>query len=321
MIFLKRRENFQNKKSKFNWITFIDILAVLVIALIAYFPLANPGLTNLVSLIGALIVISRFVLQSLTESKINQLKEEMELRLLPLEQVQNYIDLSQESHISDIDSLLKLYSSINEKEFKAVKDAVLTDAFDKLHKLATQKMSDELTSSEYYEWLLPMLDDIPPKEHLRAVSIMNAAEWDESVAEQQFFQKHIEAAKRGVIIERVFIMNEDMLQAALSNEAVKAHTLEIENGIKGFIASRKWLEEHDAKLLEQAGHGFIIIGDRVALVDNFSSSGEVRGYVVMNNIQITRLITTFKRLLVNAKPFSQNLLVGNQPKQLPPLSS
>jgi hypothetical protein len=298
----------------FDWTDLIDVLAVFGVAVLAYYPLKNHELATFFAILGSLIVISRLVLQSKVASRINKLEGKVLASLEPLEQLKGYIDLTSTMHLTQIRGLLDLYASITEPEFKTVKDRVLRDSATKLSQLHTLKRSDVLQTSAYYQWLLPMLDDIPAGEHLRAISLMNNAEWDDSQAERQFFQKHIAAAERGVQIDRIFIVERNTFPAAFENPAVAAHLVERKNGINGYLLYRDWFQQHEPESLKHVRDGFIIIGSRVALVDTFSDQGEVRGYVEMNPAEVTALVEIFEQLKVVAEPLSEKLFTPRTPQ-------
>jgi len=288
-------------KPKSSWAHWIDAILAIVAALIAYFA-HNEELAALFALFGGLIVVSRLIFQNIVAKDTKSIREQIEKSLAPLEQLKRVIDLQQSSRIAEINQLLQLYLSITEKEFRTVKDSILLRTTGKLQRLAVSKVSDDLTTSEYYQWLLPMLADTSAGEKIRAVSIMHLSEWDESPVETQFLQQNIEAAERGVVVERVFVAAKDTLTVAPANPAITLHSEAVENGLNGYVVEREWLQSHDNDLLKQAGEGMIILGTRVALVDKFTPTGEARGWVTMDSTEIARLIDIFERLKMNSRP-------------------
>jgi hypothetical protein len=280
---------------------FVDAIVAAIIAA-ALYVVGKEDLAGIAIVVGLLLIVSRFVQSAFIKESLS-----------PLQKVYEIVDLNQKSDVAEIDSLLKAYLSIRENEFRGVKDTVLVEATTKLRRLASEKRSDELGTSEYYSWLLPIIDDAKGGDTISAVSCMFDAEWDDSPTEVRFLKANLDAAQRGAHVERVFIIPEAKLSAALQNEPIKLHTVEVKNKVNGVYVTREYLEGHDPQLLKESEDGFISFSGRVALIDRFDDKGMVRGIVTMNENDIRRLDRVFERLKLHAKPLTQSLQ-----KTLPP---
>ncbi len=167
-------------------------------------------------------------------------------------------------------------------------------------KLAQQKTSDELPTSHYYKWLLPMLESALAGSEVWAISMMLDCEWDDSPAEERFLALNIEASRRGVTVERIFVIKREHLARIARNKGVKAHLDNASSTLKPLVVERETLESREPRLLEEIGDGLIAFDRRVALIDVSSSHG-IRGHVTMNQAEVARLRQIFDSLHVHAR--------------------
>lgn len=269
----------------------IEIVVTTALFLVLYFPLDRKDLGEIVGVVGILLAVSRLGFQ---QAVADQLRK--------VDRLADIIDLHRESQISSIDKMLKSYVAINEAEFRGVKDHIIAEAAEKLHKIAAERKSDELSTGAYYSWLIPILQRVRRGDYVRAVSLMHDIEWDDSEPERKFFEENINIIRRGGHVERVFVMPRAKWEQALRNEKIRAHARDSTFGLTGWFVDLDHLQRQDARLLERVGHGFIEISGRVALVDRFSEHGEVRGQVTMEEGDLRRLSKIFDELKVYAAP-------------------
>ena len=308
----------QSSEWKQRFLTFGEGIVVLIVGIILeftdeYFTINNKHIGLLMTIVGSFIIISRYISTEVTKENIknklderenedNRFKESVMSSLQGTEKhiqkISNLIDIREESKVDTIKKMLDIYLNITEKEFSKVKDGILTEAINSLNKLKNNKRSEELASSEYYEWLLPILNNIGTGQSIKAVSCMFDTEWDDSPAEQKFIQGNVNAGKRGATVERIFIMKNDILDEALKIPAVSHHTVEEKETyqLNGFYADREKIERKEPKLIDDIGHGFILFNRTVALIDKFDEGGQVRGVVTMNEYDIRALEKIFSRL-------------------------
>lgn len=318
----------QSLEWKQRFMTFGEGIVVLIVGIILeftdhLFTIENKHIGLLMGIVGTFIIISRYISTEITKENIktkfeqkegedNRFRENVLSSLhgteKHIQRISNLIDITEESKVDAIKKMLDIYLNITEKEFSKVKDGILTEAINSLNKLKNNKRSEELASSEYYEWLLPILNNTGNGEAIKAVSCMFDTEWDDSPAEQKFIQGNINAGKKGATVERIFIMNKDILDDALKIPAVSYHTVE-EKGtyhLNGFFSDREKVQKKEPSLIEDIGHGFILFNRSVALIDKFDEAGQVRGVVTMNEYDIRALERAFSRLKFYSIPLRKS---------------
>lgn len=272
------------------------LITVLVGGAVAIF--VAPGLGAVIWAIGLLIAIG----EARYEARLGK-------RFETVEKLAEVFDLSKSCEVDELRNLLATYVAIPEPELARVKNSVVATARDDLLKLSTEKSSGELPSGEYYSWLLPMLDTTPRGSTIRALSMMMECEWDGSEPERRFIEKNIAAAKKGALIERVFVAPANvMLKAIDEYPGIKPHFEEEEpENLRGFFVDHSYLEKSDAALLAKLGDGFIDLDGRVALIDLHSKDGSARGEVTMKAASLSKLKDIHEQLLVHATRLNESL--------------
>lgn len=185
---------------------------------------------------------------------INQMRTErkFEDRFERLDTLAEVVDLTHSTDVNELRQLIEAYMRVNEPELGALKSTTVTSALDSLLRLAREKSSGELERTEYYRWLLPMLEAAPSGSEIRALSLMLDVEWDESELERRFIDQNRRAAERGVVIDRVFVMRRGDLAEALSRPEIRSHTSEEKpENLRGHFVDLEKLEETDRALSER----------------------------------------------------------------------
>lgn len=277
---------------------FITIVIGGIVALVV-----DPSFGAIIWAVGAVIAVN----EVRHEARLNE-------RFQLVDKLADVFDLSESCKIVELENLISTYVAIPESELARVKNAVVATARDELLRLSTEKSSGELPSGEYYSWLLPMLDDAEPGTTIRALSMMMDCEWDESEPEKRFIEKNEAAARRGVIVSRVFVATADVMLRAIEDAlAVKAHLAEAEpKNLRGYFVDRTYLERSDAALLAKLGDGFIQLDDRVALIDLHSVDGTARGKVTMKGASLSKLRDIYDQLSVHARELNESLVADLQ---------
>jgi hypothetical protein len=225
-----------------------------------------------------------------------------------LDKAAEVVDLNATCDVDGLNDLVDAYLRVPEEELTGIKSTVIATARDELVRLATEKSSGELSSGEYYRWLLPMIGRAPTGSTIYAVSLMMSCEWDDSPSERLFIKANLDAAKRGVNVERIFIMPAAMLPAALQMPAVESHTEEAKpKRLKGYYVPLERLQQADAPLAARVQDGFIAFGDRAALIDRHSVDGSARGVVTLLPGQVAQLHEMHEELLMHADLLSRTM--------------
>ena len=252
---------------------------------------------------------------------LNQMRSEAkaEKQFEHLKKLTEIIDLSADCDIAQLREVIDAYLRIPEPEFLRVKAGILSSTRDELLRLANEKSSGDLSSGPYYRWLLPMLEDAAPGSTIRALSLMMTCEWDDSPSERQFIELNKAAARRGVRVERIFVMPRGQLVQALRNPAVRWHLMEEDPpNLLGYVVDFDWLARNDKPLAAKLGDGFIDFHGaerRVALVDLHSVDGSIRGAVTMLPAQLAKLREIHDTLLVHAEELSLQLLTAEEARE------
>ncbi len=259
----------------------------------------EPSLGATVWAIGAIITLT----ETRHEAKLDE-------RLERVDRLAAAFDLSHTSNVSEIQNLISNYLAVAEPELARIKDAVVAGARDDLLRLATDKSSGELPSGEYYSWLLPMLERVPSGGSIRALSMMMDCEWDSSEPERRFIQANIDAANRGVVVQRVFVAPASVMLRAIEEVPAISPQLTWKDPPKltGYFVDCSYLGSHDPKLLDKLGDGFIDLDGRVALVDLHSVDGSARGEVTMLQARLGQLHDIHSQLLLHARPLDTSLV-------------
>lgn len=318
---------------KRNFLILVEAIIVILVGVTLEFndhefTAQNKHIGYLVGIIGLFVVVSRHIGTVLFEDSMDQkyaqhrsneskFQDDVLKKFKNIDEhisrISEFVDIGESVNVEGIKKILDLYLNITEPEFRKVKEVVLAEAIRSLSKMKNDKRSEELVSSEYYEWLLPILIGVGKGGTIQAVSCMHAAEWDDSPAEEIFIQENINAGRKGASVERIFLMKSELLKEALSNHAVNNHSQEKreEYGLVGYFADVDKVAKMETGLIDDIGHGFIIVNSSVALVDKFDSEGQVRGIVTMNEYDIQKYERTFKRLKLYSVPLTESLVREN----------
>jgi len=279
------------------WTSFLELIITIGIGFLVKLVFEKPDLAFLIWFIGILLFLHRILLGISFMNNNREVYETLNEVKQINQSLSSLVDLDKESKTFETDQIRKLYISITEPEFQEIKNEIITDAVLKLENLLHNKETEELTSSMYYDWIFKVFDRTSKGDSIKAVSIMDSLEWDENDPnEVKFFEANVSAAKRGVKLERIFVMNKELLNSALENTFIKAQEKNNTNKINGYFADKELIHKTDKGLLKNIGYGFIIVNDKVVLIDVFSEDGIARGMVVMKETVVKSFITTFDRL-------------------------
>jgi hypothetical protein len=270
----------------------IETFFAVIVGLI-FLAVGKRELAELTWVIGVALSFTRYAFSK-------KLEEEM----LPLHKLTSVMDLQRQMSVSQFQEMIRIYLEITEPEFRRVKDTIITEAIERLSELAQQKTSDQLATGDYYNWLLPIIQSTLHGSSMWAVSMMLSIEWDDSPAEQSFLRLNLDAAQRGVFVERIFVVPQSVIPNLYSIKAIREQLDNAGDYLKPLVVEREFLEAHDPQLLKQLGDGLIAFDSRVALIDTLTPEG-IRGYVTMNPGRITRLRRMFENLRVHARPLSE----------------
>lgn len=246
------------------------------------------------------------ILLSLNQARIEQ---RIRRELAPVRQLSAIVDLSEHCDIDGLRHTIDAYVAIHEPELSGLRDEIVEQAREQLVRLRNEKNSGELGTGEYYRWLLPRLARTSRGDQVHALSLMMSCEWDDSNEERRFIENNVSAAKRGVQIDRIFVMPRELLPEAYDNPAVRQHFRDQGPALlRGHFVDAVRLQRTDRGLAARLGSGFIAFDDRVALVDLHTEDGSARGMVTTAAPRLRELDLIFEQLLVLSEPLSVRLL-------------
>jgi hypothetical protein len=219
----------------------VEPAAALVIAVILFFPLKKKDLAELTGIFGILLTVSAIATTVRLRGEFDSVRK-----------LSQAVDLSRTCNVQLINELFRLYLIIKEPELTPIKDDAVHACMAVLGKLAHDKVSPEMTSGEYYTWLLNVLATVPKGTRVNAVSVMAESSWTEIPAESRFLEANVAAAKRGVHIERIFITTRERMNDP-NNRVVLSRHLEHENqGLSAYVVWEEELSKQDPSLLMDA---------------------------------------------------------------------
>jgi Dehydrogenases with different specificities (related to short-chain alcohol dehydrogenases) len=166
-----------------------------------------------------------------------------------------------------------------------------------------QSRTEDIESGKFYRYLHKYFTEAERGTKMWIASTMMENEWNESPQERIYKQDNIDAAERGVEIERIFIMDEKGWREFKENPSILAH---LENKkIKSLYVDRDYFVKNNPSVLEDIEDGFIGIDDELLLVDlPPSNNKDSRGYITFNKNQIKKSKKAYEELKKQAKLLS-----------------
>lgn len=278
----------------------LEASIAIIVGVVLYVYAEKTDLAEFVWALGVFLTLHRV----LNNYAMQNLSKKYDLSHKPLENLVKIIDLDKDTVVKEIKTIQTLYSSIVEPEFLEIKDAYLNQAKSDLKRLLNDKKTNELSRSPYYSWLNKTFSSTTKGNKIQAVSVMNSLEWDNSPEEKRFIAENIEAASRGVKIQRIFLIKKDNLKNFYNNRAVQEHLKPKNRNLKGYYVVIDHANKVEPSLLEKVSDGFVIVNSRVVLIDLFSPDGDVRGEVSMSQDSLSKYTTLFKNLMRKSIPLN-----------------
>lgn len=251
---------------------------------------------------GVLLTLQRKSLEEAFVTEGHAIRSTLERDLLPLEKIADFVEIGPDADYSSLNEVVRRFSAITEPEFSPVKQKIVKDATEQLRLLAINKRSPTLQTSDYYVWLFRQFSSLIAGEYMHAVSMSSDEEWNDSDLEKNFLKANIDAAHRGVLIERIFIIESDRIAGFLERSPIDSHTKDSEAPLTGYWVKKEELAKYDPHLLRQVGEGFIDFNGRVGLEDRFDPNGGARGDVTMLDVDLARMGEIYGKLIKMATP-------------------
>lgn len=235
------------------------------------------------------------------------------------------VPLLVESHQldSNLQNLIELYGK-TEKPFQINnRDGIIEEAINSLFFLSEYNYKPQLDEDSFYKLCHEIISNAR-KGTIRAMSLMLKDEWDDSDEEKKFWKDNQEAVKRGVRLERIFVVDKDKAHRLKTNPQIKNHiTLGETYGeyMHSYVVEREDLQNKAPRLLEQARNGFILIEsqqDKIALLDEIAEFGQ-RAKPVLNiqelNV-ISKVFENIKEFSMPLKDYLSNIAWSHHKKEM-----
>ncbi|MFI8771880.1 hypothetical protein ACIGKQ_06935 [Gordonia sp. NPDC062954] len=253
-------------------------------------------------IVGALLIYHRYVLRSHFRAAISPIEASLERNQESVARIGELIDISDSCNDAMLRAVVDKYVHITESELAWQKNESLIKLERELDSLLRDKRSRTMLTSEYYRWLLPRIASTSAGSNIWAVSRMMDCEWDNSPEESDFLKLNLEAAKRGVQVERIFLCERDIWERARSTLEPVRRQLSCGGNLQIYFGDVNAIQKRDAEILKLVGDGLIAFDNDVILIDDHSEDGTARGHVVMAPQLIAASKQTFESLKVMCAP-------------------
>lgn len=241
----------------------------------SYGPLLSLGTILYIGLLIIEFSLSLHLNETVAEIHESNQREREEIGRMLKEQSEAFRDYAANSlskqvakQTADLQQVLQwsnVYLQAERNDPDHMRRAILSDAMKKLKDVSEGRF--ELRGEDaYYDWLKTRFTS-PTLKLVKAVSFRRMTNYENSAREKAFLRQNIEAAARGVVIERIFIVSHD--EFLNHNDATEARTLLRQQFVcqnpKCLIV---WSDRVKRDLQRLEGGGFSIYDDECIFLDN-----------------------------------------------------
>lgn len=228
------------------------------------------------------------------ESKLsNKLQNEIGIRIntliLDIDEKSNII-INYDEMAEDIINLLI--------KFKNTTGTAITTDVGKIEFNKNDRTKD-LEIGKFYKAINNCFKKMNKESHLWCASTMLEDEWTESAQEMKFRQINLEAANRGVNVERIFIFSRDKIKEFKQNKTLKIY---MQSNIKTLFVNYDEIKEKEPNLLKIVKEGWDGI-DKSTLIVDLPEGTKERGYISKNAKEVMEAYNCFQKL----KKYSRSL--------------
>ena len=228
------------------------------------------------------------------ESKLsNKLQNEIGVRIntliLDIDEKSNII-INYDEMAEDIINLLI--------KFKNTTGTAITTDVGKIEFNKNDRTKD-LEIGKFYKAINNCFKKMNKESHLWCASTMLEDEWTESAQEMKFRQINLEAANRGVNVERIFIFSKDKIKEFKQNKTLKIY---MQSNIKTLFVDYDEIKEKEPNLLKIVKEGWDGI-DKSTLIVDLPEGTKERGYISKNAKEVMEAYNCFQKL----KKYSRSL--------------
>ena len=200
-------------------------------------------------------------------------------------------------------NFLRLLREENKNEKKDEK--LIAKTRQSIKMLIKKGTTNTLESDEYYMYLFALLDGATKR--IWAASIVGAEEWIGTREEEEFLRLNINASRKKVLVERIFILKKQAIKDFLENKAIKTQIDKRNDYLKTYIIIEEELIKAKPNLLTDIGSGFLAFDDFAIATDVFQDN-YIRGKLTLEEESISRNNRIFTNLRDYAKPLDKDSL-------------
>lgn len=159
--------------------------------------------------------------------------------------------------------------------------------------------TEDLEVGAFYKAINNCFKKLNKESHLWCASIMLEDEWTESPQEMNFRLINLEAANRGVNVERIFIFSKNKIKEFKKNKTLKIY---MQSNIKTLFVDYDEVKAKNPKLLKIVDNGWDGI-DKNILIADLPEGSNKRGYISKNPKEVLKAYECFQEL----KNYSKDL--------------
>lgn len=159
--------------------------------------------------------------------------------------------------------------------------------------------SEDLEIGTFYKAINNCFKKLNKESYLWCASTMLEDEWTESPQEMNFRLINLEAANRGVNVERIFIFSKNKIKEFKKNKTLKIY---MQSNIKTLFVDYDEIKEKEPQLLEIVDNGWDGI-DKNTLIVDLPETSKGRGYISKNTKEVLESYNCFQKL----KEYSKSL--------------
>ena len=161
----------------------------------------------------------------------------------------------------------------------------------------------DLEIGRFYKAINNCFKKLNKESYLWSASTMLEDEWTEEPQEMRFRVINLEAANRGVKVERIFIFSKNRIKEFKNNKTLKIY---MQSDINTMFVDYDEILEKEPELINIVGNGWDGI-DKDTLIIDLPETSKQRGYININKKDIEEKYNCYKKLKKYAKDLKEVL--------------
>lgn len=166
-------------------------------------------------------------------------------------------------------------------------------------KFNKEKRTECLEIGKFYKAINNCFKKLNKESYLWCASTMLEDEWTDSPQEMKFRLINLEAANRGVNVERIFIFSKEKRKEFKNNKTLKIY---MQSNIKTLFVDLDEIKEKKPNLIKIVDNGWDGIDKDILIID-LPETSKQRGYISKNTKEVEKAYNCFQEL----KKYSKDL--------------